>query len=77
MASKSFWVMGGNIFTSGLPAIYVAQTSFRTRTQGAFIIVSIAAITSIGSTALINFMLQSDFKWVLLAFTIPWVVSLI
>ena len=74
---KVFWVMGGYIFTTGLLTMYVAQTSFRTRTKGALIIVSIAGVTSIGSMAIVNFMLQSDFKWVLLAFTIPWVVSLI
>lgn len=74
---KVFWVMGCYIFTTRLLTIYVAQTSFRTRTQGAFIIVSIAGITSIGSMAIVNFILHSDFKWVLLAFTIPWIVSLI
>ena len=74
---KVFWVMGCYIFTAGLLTIYVAQTSFRTRTQGAFIIVSIAGITSIGSMTIVNFMLQSDFKWVLVAFSIPWIVSLI
>ncbi len=74
---KVFWVMGGYIFTTGLLTIYVAQTSFRTRTQGVFIIVSIAGITSIGSMTIVNFILQSDFKWMLLAFTIPWIISLI
>ena len=74
---KVFWVMGCYIFTAGLLTMYVAQTSFRTRTRGAFIIVSIAGITSIGSMSIINFILQSDFKWVLLAFIIPWIVSLI
>ncbi len=73
---KVFWVMGCYIFTTGLLTMYVVQTSFRTRTQGAFIIVLVAGITSIGSMAIVNFMLQSDFKWVLLAFTIPWIVSL-
>ncbi|MEO7482450.1 MAG: hypothetical protein ABIT81_01735 [Ferruginibacter sp.] len=74
---KVFWVMGCYIFTAGLLTIYVAQTSFRTRTQGAFAIVSIAGLSSIGSMAIVNFILHSDFKWVLLAFTIPWIVSLI
>ena len=74
---KVFWVMGCYIFTTGLLIIYVAQTSFITRTRGVFIIVSIAGITSIGSMAIVNFILQSDFRWVLLAFTIPWIVSLI
>ncbi|MHA4807860.1 hypothetical protein ACX0G9_07130 [Flavitalea flava] len=74
---KVFWVMGCYIFTAGLLTMYIAQTSFRTRTQGTYIIVSIAGITSISSMAIVNFILQSDFRWLLLAFTIPWIVSLI
>jgi hypothetical protein len=74
---KVFWVMGSYILTTGLLTMYVAQTSFRTRTQGAFIIVSIAEITSIGSMTILNFIFQSDFKWVLLSFTFPWFIALI
>lgn len=74
---KYFWVIGGYIFTTGLLTIYVAQTSFRTRTHGAFIIVLIAGITSIGAMTMVNFILQSDFRFVLLAFTLPWIFSLI
>ena len=74
---KVFWVMGSYIFTTGLLTMYVAQTSFRQRTQGAFIMVSIAGISSIGFMTTVNFMLQSDFKWALLAFTIPWLLALI
>jgi hypothetical membrane protein len=74
---KVFWVMGGYIFITGLQIIYVAQTAFRTRIQGAFIIVLIGGITSISSMTIINFILQSDFKFVLFAFTLPWLISLI
>jgi len=74
---KVFWVMGGYIFTTGLLTMYVAQTSFRTRARGAFAIVIIAGISSIGSMTIINFILHSDFKWVLLAFAIPWIIALL
>ena len=74
---KVFWVMGGFIFTTGLLIIYIAQTTFRTRTHGAFIIVLIAGITSIGSMTIVNFILHSDFKFTLLTFTLPWIISLI
>ena len=74
---KVFWVMGGYIFTTGLLIIYIAQTAFRSRTQGAFIIVLIAGITSIGSMTIVNFILKSDFKFVLITFALPWVISLI
>ena len=74
---KVFWVMGSYIFTTGLLTMYVAQTSFRTRARGAYIIVALAGITSMGSMTIVNFILQSDFRFVLLAFTLPWIVSLI
>ena len=74
---KVFWVLGGYIFTTGLLAMYVAQTTFHTRTRGAFIIVALAGITSIGSMTIVNFILQSDFRFVLLVFTIPWLLALI
>ena len=74
---KVFLVMGGFIFTTGVLIIYVAQTTFRTRTHGAFIIVLIAGITSFGSMTIANFILHSDFKFTLLSFTLPWIISLI
>ncbi|PZR18958.1 MAG: hypothetical protein DI539_15740 [Flavobacterium psychrophilum] len=73
---RVFWVMGSYIFTTGLLIIFISQTSFRTRTQGTFYIVALAGISSIGSMTVINFMIGSDFKWILLLFTVPWIVSL-
>ena len=74
---KVFWVMGSYIFTTGLLTVFISFTSFRTRLPGVFIIVALAGISSIGSMALINFMIGSDFKWLLLIFTLPWVIALI
>ena len=74
---KVFWVMGGYIFTTGLLTVFIALTSLRTRSQGAFVIVAIAGISSIGSMAVVNFIIDSDFKWVLLAITFLWVIALI
>ena len=74
---KVFWVMGCYIFTTGMLTMYVAQTSYRARTNGAFIIVALAGITSIGSMTIVNFILQSDFRFVLLSFTILWIIALV
>jgi hypothetical protein len=74
---KVFWVMGGYIITSGVLTAFIALTSFRLRTNGAFSIVLISGISSIGLMALVNFILNSDFKWVLLTFTLPWLIALI
>ena len=74
---KVFWVMGGYIFTTGLLIIFIALTSFRKRLRGAFSIVALAGISSIGLMTVVNFMIGSDFKWLLLTFTLPWVIALI
>ena len=74
---KVFWVMGGYIFTTGLLTIFISLTSFRKRLPGAFSIIALAGITSIGSMTVVNFMIGSDFKWVLLIFTLPWIIALI
>lgn len=74
---KVYWVMGGYIFTTGLLIIFIALTSFRKRLNGAVSIVAITGISSIGSMTVVNFMIGSDFKWVLLIFTFPWIIALI
>ena len=74
---KVFWVMGSYIFTTGLLTAYIAVTSFRTRTRGALLVVTIAGFTSIGFMTFVNFIIGSDFKWTLLALTFPWAISLI
>ena len=74
---KVFWVMGGYIFTTGLLIIFIAITSFRKRLRGAFSIVILTGMSSIGSMTVVNFMIDSDFKWVLLTFTMPWIIALI
>ncbi len=74
---KVFWVMGGYIFTTGFLTIFIALTSFRARLSGAFIVIALAGVTSIGLMTVVNFIINSDFKWVLLTFAIPWIVALI
>ena len=74
---KVFWVMGGYIFTTGLITIFLAITSFRSRLPGAFGVVAITAVSSIGLMTVVNFIIKSDFKWVLLIFSLPWLIALI
>ena len=74
---KFFWVMGCFVLTTGLLTVYVAQTSFRRRVPGVFLMIFVAGLTSIGAMTIINFMIQSDFKWVLLSFTLPWFIALV
>lgn len=73
---KVFWVMGGYIFTTGLFTSYIAQTAFRERRRGVFSVVSFAGLTSLGLMVMINFLIDSDFKWLLLVFAALWLSAL-
>ncbi len=75
--NRVFWVMGAFIFTSGLLTIYVAVTAFRKRARGAGGVMALAGFTSLGWMTIVNFMLDSDFKWLLLAFALVWGLALV
>lgn len=73
---RVFWVMGGYIFTTGLMTVYLALTSFRARDSGATLVALITGLASIGWMVTVNFLIDSDFKWLLLTFALPWVIAL-
>ena len=74
---RVFWVMGGFMFTTGLLTTYIAVTAFQQPARGARSVVALAGLTSIGWMAIVNFIINSDFKWLLLAFNLPWIVALV
>lgn len=71
-----FRVMGGYIAASGVLALTLAWTSFRDHRLVAAAGAGIAGGLSIGLMAAVNFMIHSDFKWVLLAMALVWAVSI-
>ena len=73
---KVFWVLGCYIFSTGLMMFYISRTLFKRFAKGTFVIILVTGITSILSMTVINFIIQSDFKWILLLFTLPWLGSL-
>jgi hypothetical protein len=73
---RVFWVMGGYMSSAGLLTVYVAMTGFRSRQRGAAVVAGLTGLASIGLMAAVNFMIDSDFKWVLLFFVVPWILSL-
>jgi hypothetical protein len=73
---KVFWVMGGYIFSSGVLTVFISQTTFRKHLPGSFGFIALAGISSIGLMTVANFIIDSDFKWVLLSFTSLWAASL-
>lgn len=72
-----FWVMGGFILTTGIMTVYFARTAFKRRERGVSVLVTLAGLTSIGSMTIVNFLIQSDFQWVLLGLAALWGISLI
>lgn len=72
-----FRVMGGHVLATGVLAITLAATAFRTRQKGAAIGVLIGGAASIGWMAAVNFLIDSDFKWVLLGMALLWACSLV
>ncbi len=74
---RVFLVLGGFMFASGVLTCYVAVTSFRARARGSARVVALSGLTSIGAMAAVNVVIDSDFKWLLLAFAVPWVFALV
>lgn len=73
---RVFWVMGGYMFATGLLTLYVAFTSFRARIRGAAVVVAITGLTSIGLMVIVNFLIHSDFRWLLFSFALPWMAAI-
>lgn len=73
---RVFWVMGGYICTTGLLTVYLALTVFRARERSVVLVVALAGLTSIGWMAAVNFLIDSDFKWVILGFALLWPLAL-
>ena len=75
--TQVFRVMGGYVLATGVLAIALSATSFRARQPGAAIGALIGGVASIGWMAIVNFMIDSDFKWVLLGMALLWACSLV
>ena len=71
-----FRVMGGYIIAAGILTITLAVTSFRQHHWGAAAGVFLAGAASIGWMVIVNFIIDSDYKWSLLAIFALWVISL-
>ncbi len=73
---RVFGVLGGFIFAAGLLTVYIAATAFKPGRLGALAVIAISGFASIGWMAITNFVIDSDFKWLLLALTFPWLIAL-
>ena len=73
---KVFWVMGGYIAATGALFVHLAATAFRRRERGAVGVALLAGAISIGLMAAVNFIIASDFRWLLFSFAVLWLLSL-
>lgn len=71
-----FRVMGGYVAATGVLALTLAVTAFRGRHPWAVAGAVVAGAVSIGWMAAVNFMINSDFKWVLLGFALTWAAAI-
>ena len=71
-----FRVMGGYITAAGILTTALAVTSFRQHHWGAAAGVLLAGAASIGWMVIVNFIIDSDYKWLLLAIFALWALSL-
>jgi hypothetical protein len=72
-----FRVMGGYVLATGVLMVTLAVTSFRQHSTPAAIGALIGGAASIGWMAVVNFLIDSDFKWILLAMALLWAASLV
>ena len=75
--TQVFRVLGGYVLATGVLAVTLAATAFRAHQTGVAIGALIGGAASIGSMAVVNFMIGSDFKWVLLGMALLWGCSLV
>ena len=65
-----FIVMGGFVAATGLLIAYLAIASQRIRIAGASTVLGVAAAMSVGLMAVVNLIIDSDFKWPLLSLAV-------
>jgi hypothetical protein len=72
-----FRVLGGYIVASGILTVALAATAFREHRVSAAVGAAAAGAASIGLMAAVNFSIESDFRWTLLAVALLWACSII
>ena len=74
---RVFWVLGSYITATGVLTVYLAATAFRARARGAGVAAAAAGVISIGSMAVVNVVIDSDFKVPLVAVAALWGVAMV
>lgn len=75
--SNVFHVLGGFALATGVVTIALAATSYRARSAAAVLAAALGGTVSIVLMAIVNFSINSDFKWLLAGFALVWASSLV
>lgn len=70
-----FTVLGGYAAATGILTVYVAATEMRDAGPSAVAVLAVTGAGSIGVMAVVNFVLHSAFRWLLLAAAGLWIAA--
>ena len=71
-----FTVMGGFMAGAGVLTFFVARRLLPARPKGTAWVIALAGLSTVGLMAVMNFVLHSDFRWLLLAPVLLWLAAL-
>ena len=74
--AKVFWVMGGYMIATGILVVHLARADFHAASTVAVVVAAVAGVASVGTMAVVNLMLRSDFRWPLLGLATLWTISI-
>lgn len=74
--SRVFVVMGGFMAASGLLTTFLALTAVASRRRGTGPVLLLSGLASVVTMSWINFAIDSNFKWLLLAPAVLWFTGL-
>ena len=74
---KVFTVMGGFMAGAGVLTVYLATIGMPLRLKGTSWTIAIVGVLTVVLMSVTNFVLHSDFRWVLLVPALVWLVSLV
>ncbi len=67
--------MGGYMVATGILTIHLALTDVRDGSTTAWVVAAAAGAASVGTMAVVNLVLRSDFRWPLLGLASLWTVA--
>ena len=74
---RVFIVLGGHALAAGMLSVFVAATGVRDRNPAAVAALIAAGVVSIGLMAVVNFVIRSAFRWLLLGVAGLWLAGLL